>query len=201
MEKAQQEYEDKLYELEKLNQDRVKETQELMLNAMVKFRDEMANADMNDEEKTQALLDYWRQLQEEYGALTDTALKDGKWITNTYDASNHELTDSFEETLLSLGTGYETLEDFMNDFRTSSEIMGDDIAAQYKKWGDYVRAITEAAGIDFDNFAQRVQNDMDLVIEAMIGADGNGGAVGIAKQLADELGISIDDILEELRTW
>lgn len=75
--KAQQEFEDKLYELEKLNQDRVKETQQLMLNAMEKFRDEIADADMNDQEKTQALLDYWRQLQEEYGNLTDTALKNG----------------------------------------------------------------------------------------------------------------------------
>ena len=91
-----------------------------MLNAMEKFRDEIADADMNDQEKTQALLDYWRQLQEEYGNLTDTALKDGKWITDTYDVSNHELTDSFEETLLSLGTGYQTLEDFMNDFRSAS---------------------------------------------------------------------------------
>ena len=49
-----------------------------MLNAMEKFRDEIADADMNDQEKTQALLDYWRQLQEEYGNLTDTALKNGK---------------------------------------------------------------------------------------------------------------------------
>lgn len=77
MAKAQQEFEDKLYDLEKLNQDRVKETQQLMLNAMEKFRDEIADADMNDQEKTQALLDYWRQLQEEYGNLTDTALKNG----------------------------------------------------------------------------------------------------------------------------
>ena len=199
--KAQQEFEDKLYDLEKLNQDRVKETQQLMLNAMEKFRDEIADADMNDQEKTQALLDYWRQLQEEYGNLTDTALKDGKWITDTYDVSNHELTDSFEETLLSLGTGYQTLEDFMNDFRSASATMGDDVAAQYQKWGDYVKAITEAAGINFDNFAQRVADDMDLVIAAMIGEDGNGGAVGVAKQLADEMGISVDDILKELEGW
>ena len=201
MAKAQQEFEDKLYDLEKLNQDRVKETQQLMLNAMEKFRDEIADADMNDQEKTQALLDYWRQLQEEYGNLTDTALKDGKWITDTYDVSNHELTDSFEETLLSLGTGYQTLEDFMNDFRSASATMGDDVAAQYQKWGDYVKAITEAAGINFDNFAQRVADDMDLVIAAMIGEDGNGGAVGVAKQLADEMGISVDDILKELEGW
>ena len=199
--KAQQEFEDKLYDLEKLNQDRVKETQQLMLNAMEKFRDEIADADMNDQEKTQALLDYWRQLQEEYGNLTDTALKDGKWITDTYDVSNHELTDSFEETLLSLGTGYQTLEDFMNDFRSASATMGDDVAAQYQKWGDYVKTITEAAGINFDNFAQRVADDMDLVIAAMIGEDGNGGAVGVAKQLADEMGISVDDILKELEGW
>lgn len=201
MAKAQQEFEDKLYELEKLNQDRVKETQQLMLNAMEKFRDEIADADMNDQEKTQALLDYWRQLQEEYGNLTDTALKNGSWITDTYDVSNHELTDSFEETLLSLGTGYQTLEDFMNDFRSASATMGDDVAAQYQKWGDYVKAITEAAGINFDNFAQRVADDMDLVIAAMIGEDGNGGAVGVAKQLADEMGISVDDILKELEGW
>lgn len=199
--KAQQEFEDKLYELEKLNQDRVKETQQLMLNAMEKFRDEIADADMNDQEKTQALLDYWRQLQEEYGNLTDTALKNGAWITDTYDVSNHELTDSFEETLLSLGTGYQTLEDFMNDFRSASATMGDDVAAQYQKWGDYVKAITEAAGINFDNFAQRVADDMDLVIAAMIGEDGNGGAVGVAKQLADEMGMSVDDILKELEGW
>ena len=59
----------------------------------------------------------------------------------------------------------------------------------------------KAFGINFDNFAQRVVDDMDLVIQAMIGVDGNGGAVGVAKQLADEMGISIDDILEELKTW
>lgn len=58
MAKAEQEFEDKLYDLEKLNQDRVKETQQLMLNAMEKFRDEIADADMNDQEKTRALLDY-----------------------------------------------------------------------------------------------------------------------------------------------
>lgn len=88
----------------------------------------------------------------------------------------------------------------MNNFNDATAIMSEETAAQYQKWGDYIHSITEAAGIDFDNFAQRVADDMDLVIAAMIGEDGEGGAVGVAKQLADELGISIDDILEELRT-
>ena len=199
--KAEQAVEDAMYNAEKLQQERVKEVLQDMLSNMAKFRDEIANSDMSDEEKKNALIDYWQEMINTNGDLLQTALNDGEWLTNTYDILSHNLVDSFEETLLALGTGYETLDDFMNNFNDATGVMSEETAAQYQKWGDYIRVITEAAGINFDNFAQKVADDMDLVIQAMIGADGTGGAVGVAKQLADELGISIDDILEELRTW
>lgn len=42
---------------------------------------------------------------------------------------------------------------------------------------------------------------MESIEEAMVGEDGEGGAVGAAKELGEEMTDQFDDIMEELRKW
>lgn len=203
-EKAKQDYEDKLYELEKLNQTHIKETQDLMLNLLAQYRDEIANLNVTDEERAQMLQDYWEHLQEEYGMMLDKALADGAWITRTYDVYDHELIDGWDETLLHATTGFDTLEEYMENFMAAS---GDMIAGTidaYTQWGIDYEQIFRDAGTNVDDFADKVDEDMDKVREAMVGGEGDegyGGAVGAAAEMADKLKEEFEEILENLRNW
>lgn len=49
-----------------------------MLSNITKFRDEIADSDMSDEEKKNALMEYWQEMINTNGDLLQTALDDGE---------------------------------------------------------------------------------------------------------------------------
>lgn len=75
---AQQNYEDKLFELEQLNQEYTKSVQDLIMDNMIQYRDEIANLNLTDQERTELLQQYYEQLQQEYGVFLNTALTDAQ---------------------------------------------------------------------------------------------------------------------------
>jgi hypothetical protein len=77
MEKAAQNYEDKLYQLEQLNQNHINEIQSQMLQAFQAYKDQIAGLDMTDEERKNHLISYWNQLQSIYGDAFGKAIDDG----------------------------------------------------------------------------------------------------------------------------
>lgn len=75
---AQQNYEDKLFELEQLNQEYSQNIQDLIMDNMAQYRDEIADLNLTDAERTQMLQQYYEQLQQQYGVFLNGALDDAK---------------------------------------------------------------------------------------------------------------------------
>jgi hypothetical protein len=132
MEKANQAYEDKLHDLEKLNQDHIKEVQDQMLQAFQAYRDQIAGLNMTDQERKDHLVSYWNQLQGIYGDAFGKAIDDGDWITNTYGVYNHNLVDTFDETTLAITGGYGSLEALMEAFSAASDKVNNETVASFQ---------------------------------------------------------------------
>ena len=130
---AQQNYEDKLYELEKLNQDYVKSVQDLIMDNMAQYRDEIANLNVSDEERVQMLQAYYEQLQQQYGVFLDTALTDAQWIEGEFGVVDHNLINDWDETTLAVVTGFETMEAMQDAFVTASNQMVADLKVTYEQ--------------------------------------------------------------------
>ena len=75
------------------------------------------------------------------------------------------------------------------------------VAGAYSTWDEQYADIFAKAGTSVDDFKDKVTEDMAAIEDAMVGEDGEGGAVGAAKDLGDEMTEQIDNILEELRKW
>jgi hypothetical protein len=45
---------------------------------MIQYRDEIANLNLTDEERTQLLQQYYEELQQQYGVFLNTALTDAQ---------------------------------------------------------------------------------------------------------------------------
>lgn len=193
---AQQNYEDKLYELEKYNQDHVKELQGQMISAFNDYKNEIESlTTLDGEQKAQLLEDYWTQLQNEYGVFLDKALSDGQFIVETYDAYSHELMTSFSDTILSQVTGFQTLEDMMASFAKASEYMMQLVSDAYSDWDGDWHSIFEIAGVDAENFSGEVSEAMADFGETM------DTAVKEAQKFADELGEQFNAALDNLEDF
>ena len=133
-ENAKQNYEDKLYELEKLNQDYVKSVQDLIMDNMAQYRDEIANLNLSDAERTALLQQYYEQLQQQYGVFLDTALTDAQWIEGEFGVVDHNLINDWDETTLAAVTNFETLEAMQEAFVAASNQMVTDLGEIYTTW-------------------------------------------------------------------
>lgn len=91
--------------------------------------------------------------------------------------------------------------EFLENFDASSGEMMGAVTNAYSTWDEQYADIFEKAGTSVDDFASKVQEDMNAIEEAMVGEDGEGGAVGAAKELGEQMEDQIDGILEELRKW
>lgn len=190
---AQQNYEDKLYELEKYNQDHIKDVQDMMLNLLAQYRDDIAGLNVTDEERAQMLQDYWEKLQGEYGVFMDKALNDGQFIVDTFSVYDHQLMTDFDDTILSMTSGYKTLEDFMKSFLDASQYMMDQTHDAYSDWDGDWHSIFDIAGVDADNFSGEVTDAMAEFGRVMKTATED------AQKFAEELGKQFDDALENLQ--
>ena len=192
---AQQNYEDKLYELEKYNQEHVKDMQDMMLNLLAQYRDDIAGLNVTDEERAQMLQEYWEKLQSEYGVFMDKALNDGQFIVDTFGVYDHQLMTDFEDTILSMTSGFSTLEEYLENFLLASQYMMGQTSDAYSDWDGDWHSIFEIAGVDAENFAGEVDEamaDFGKTMEA---------AVDEAQRFADELDEQFDLALDNLKEF
>ena len=128
---AQQNYEDKLYELEEYNQNRIKAVQDEMMQELTAYRDMLAGLNVSDEERAQMLSDYYLELQGKYSGFLNKALGDGKWIEGEFDVIDHNLINDWDETVLAHTTGFESLEKYMSAYVENSQKASEDLGKAY----------------------------------------------------------------------
>ena len=125
MQKAQEEYENKLYEYAKLNEDYIKETESTILSLEAEFKDALAALDPTDgeyEKKKQELMDYYNARLKFYSGQLANALKSNEEVASYEEAADWDVATSFGDTILGQLIGTGDLDTYMNDvFKAMTE--------------------------------------------------------------------------------
>ena len=162
---AQQNYEDKLYDLEKLNQDYTKSVQDLIMANMAEYRDQIKDLNLTDKERTELLQQYYEQLQQQYGVFLKDALDDAAWITETFDVTDHKLIDGWDDTTLAAVTNFSTLDELQSTFSASSAEMVAGINEAYQEWETQWHDTLKAAGENAKDYNKTINKVTKNMVE------------------------------------
>ena len=162
---AQQSYEDKLYELEKLNQDYIDTMQEQLLTSFAQYKEEIVALNLTDEERAALLEEYWNTLTEKYELYLNGALEDASWITDQVIGLDHELIDSYDETYLAKFTDTTSMMELDEEFKQASQQMISEVNAAYTEFENNTEMVMDAAGTSTTNFASTVEDNMNSTVQ------------------------------------
>lgn len=210
---AEQNYEDRLHELQELNSEYIKtlqgdiiQVQQDLENDLKDFAENFKGTQEEYEkgvaeitEKYKTLMEYkQQQMQNVLSNNRDLYMNDWKSYS---EATGYKLSadadylDKWEETNYSIITGYGTLEDAMNAWRDGVEQVTNDANEAYRIWYEQTNQALEDGGTSMDNFANKagevageVTSQTDKIAEG-------------AKEMSETFKTSFDDILENAKTF
>ena len=210
---AEQNYEDRLHELQELNSEYIKtlqgdiiQVQQDLENDLKDFAENFKGTQEEYEkgvaeitEKYKTLMEYkQQQMQNVLSNNRDLYMNDWKSYS---EATGYKLSvdadylDKWEETNYSIITGYETLEDAMSAWRDGVEQVTNDANEAYRIWYEQTNQALEDGGTSMDNFANKagevageVTSQTDKIAEG-------------AKEMSETFKTSFDDILESAKTF
>ena len=166
---AEQAYEDKLYEYQKLNDEYIQELQERALQAQTTYRDllqeVMSDMTLSDGERAARIAeinDWLAQQQGYFAEQTEHALDNQAGtldrMLRTYEASSAELLDAWDETKLSDLTGIETLVSYMDNWIANSSDYLDKLQQALQTRQDTMDEIVNLAGGSVQDFGDTITN-------------------------------------------
>lgn len=165
MQKAQEEYENKLYEYAKLNEDYVKETESTILSLEAEFKDALAALDPTDgeyEKKKQELMDYYNARLKFYSGQLANALKSNEEVASYEEAADWNVATSFGDTILGQLIGTGDLDTYMNDvFKAMTEAV-EQASEAYK---EYQENLSNTVG-DLVDLNDTVSGAIEDVVDA-----------------------------------
>ena len=206
VEKAQQDYEDKLYEMQELNSEYIKEMQNNILQSEIELANALRELDKakfkSDEEyyaEVNRLTQYYTGQRNYYldemnkGITNNQETVNEDW-KNYSDATGYKMSadkdyvDSFDETILAQLTGYRSIEDAQNRFADATSVMVEDLRTAFRKWQENTESAMQAAGTSIENFGR----DVNKTIYGE--GDDDKGIVGASDDVIDK----IEDIADEM---
>lgn len=210
---AEQNYEDRLHELQELNSEYIKtlqgdiiQVQQDLENDLKDFAENFKGTQEEYEkgvaeitEKYKTLMEYkQQQMQNVLSNNRDLYMNDWKSYS---EATGYKLSvdadylDKWEETNYSIITGYETLEDAMNAWRDGVEQVTNDANEAYRIWYEQTNQALEDGGTSMDNFANKA-GEMASEVTSQTDKIAEG-----AKEMAKTFETSFDEILENAKTF
>lgn len=211
VEAAQQNYEDKLHEMQVLNGDYINSLQEQIIQAEQECADALANlraSDYASYEEYQAAVEQIRSdYTERVEALSSQLAKalgnnqklyETDWTEYSKAAgykisADKDYIDRFEETVLSQLTGFKTIEEAQDAFVIATNDASDQAAERWEDW--YIRSndALELGGMSMQNYTEEVD-------EAINGSGGiveqTQDAEEAVDEMADEYSEKFDDIVD-----
>lgn len=211
VEAAQQNYEDKLHEMQVLNGDYINSLQEQIIQAEQECADALANlraSDYASYEEYQAAVEQIRSdYTERVEALSSQLAKalgnnqklyEIDWTeyskaTGYKISADKDYIDRFEETVLSQLTGFKTIEEAQDAFVIATNDASDQAAERWEDW--YIRSndALELGGMSMQNYTEEVD-------EAINGSGGiveqTQDAEEAVDEMADEYSEKFDDIVD-----
>lgn len=182
VEEAQQSYEDKLYQLQKLEQDYIEQMQDNvikseqeMLQAIqeidrTKFASEKAYQD-----EVMRITEYYTGQRQFYLNQLNTALGNSKTVyeedwkaysekTGYQISADKDWADKFEETRYSITTGFTSIDEAHTVFAKNTKTLVADMTTAYSTWREDVNDVFELAGKDFETFGTNLGSTVDNII-------------------------------------
>ena len=191
---AEQDYEDKLYKMQELNQEYIKNLQSQMIAAQAAMSKALQNIDPNaGPEEVAAITEHYQQIFDSYSQQMQNAFGDSEFALESMSERGMEETEgwvnSFDETTLSALTGYESLQSYQEAFATSTQSLVEKLNGVFENYSDNIQLVTEASGQSFEDFG-------DQLHKILFGEDGNGG---INKDVED-LGDASEKLVKDTET-
>lgn len=165
MQKAQEEYENKLYEYAKLNEDYVKETESTILSLEAEFKDALAALDPTDgeyEKKKQELMDYYNARLKFYSGQLANALKSNEEVASYEEAADWNVATSFGDTILGQLIGTGDLDTYMNDVFKAMTKAVEEASEAYE---EYQENLSDTVG-DLVDLNDTVSSAIEDVVDA-----------------------------------
>ena len=212
LDQAQQAYEDKLYEMQNFEYERINELQNLIVQAYSDFQSairDLQGKNLSPEEYRKEL----KKLQRYYGdqqnyyydelqkALSNSdSLYNNEWmaynnLTGYKISADEKWMDSFDETILSQITGYDSLTEAQNNFHQSTEEMITSLIARFEEYHTTVEEIFEAAGSSVEGFAEEFGIAVKDINEK------SNDASEATEDMAQNMGDSFADIIDDAEKW
>ena len=215
---AEQNYEDKLFAIQQANGEYIQAMQESMIQLELDYKQEveaiMLDETLSAEERMQRLnevTEYYKGKMEYYGGELNLVLGENKrlydedWAAYS-DATGYKMSldqdyvDSFDETALAIGTGFDTMEAFQQNF---NEAIGDpetggllyDLNNAYVNWEANVEAAMNAAGTSVADFATEMGTQVsNALAESEDLTDG-------MEELGDDIVNEFDEMVDAAEDW
>lgn len=168
----EQEYEDKLKEYQDLNKDYINDLQKQILDFEAETRDAIKDVwqdtTLSESEKLTQIQQIYETAQQHMADLNQQmnnalANQAGTYelAIDRYKTSNLELIDSFEETRLSMLTGFKSTDEVMNSFNTALESYIVQLRKLQKEYEQNVDDIKNEA--DIQNWAKTITDEIDKI--------------------------------------
>ena len=164
---AEQEYENKLYEYQKLNDDYIQELQSRVLETQATYKDALAeiynDTSLTDEQRQARIdeLNAWKDSELAYFEdQLNNALENQQNTLDLYyklyNTTNAELADSWHETTLSMLSGADSVEEYINNVRQAMLDMLNSSASQLQQYLNDVDDSNTAAGVNTEDYSDHV---------------------------------------------
>ena len=205
VEQAEQEYENKLYEYQKLNDDYINELQSRVLEAQATYKDALAeiynDTTLTDEQRQARIdelnnwltaeMDYFEQQLQNAMSNQEGTLE---LYYKLYNNSQAELARTWEDTTLRLLSGADSVAIYMDNVRDAVTQMLSGAANALKEYNDDVDATDKAAGVSTEELADNAANAIHSIKEESSATREEIAA--LSQELTDNFVLSLSEAID-----
>lgn len=215
---AEQNYEDKLFAMQQANAEYINNLNDMIIQMETELTaklEEIANDEtLSQEEKMARMNETIAFYQEQMGYYMDELglvlgenqiLYEQDWakyseLTGYKISANEAYVDHFNETALSLLTGYETMEEFQRAFNDAighpdSGGLLYDLDNAFKTWEANMEEVFESAGTSMDDFSGVVEDSVNDIVE------NSDEAAESIEEMGDTVVSTFDEITSAVQNW
>lgn len=207
---AEQNYEDKLYAMQELNQEYLKNLQGQILAAQAAMSQAIRDLGPNaGPEEVAAITQHYQAIIDAHSQQMQNALGDSNYALGFMTEETEGWVNSFDETALSTMTGFESLESYQAAFAQSTQQMADDIGKAFETYNINVDKAMETAELSVEEFGEtlgkvqeQAKEDLDEIAEdsELLSKDVTknvGDALAQLQEFYDTYGASVESATDE----
>ena len=206
IEEAQQNYEDKLYEYQKLNDEYIREMSdklmELSSTAKEKIAEVWADSTLSPEEKqakTDEIVAWFNAQRDFISSQMQNALDNQQNLTqrfyDTYQNTYAEVMDTYEETMLAEATKIDNLNEWLSTLSTGFNNLLDEVMVASDVYLEHIAETNEAAGSSIEDLADDITDAAAAIDEASLQNVEN--IEELAQAVQDGLVSALDSAIEQ----